>query len=142
MVVTGLKFKKIVKVELDKHNKIKVDGERVGIKEVPYIRYDLGNYTVQELSFIEEMKEKFPHSVHIVDVDLQHEHVEVQMGMIKENIENVVIFGIYTLDDSTKDNYEKVLQDLRNVNIMVVEKLVLRDKTTYMMLPEFKKLEN
>lgn len=137
-MITGIVFDKIVKVQLSAGDKFKVGKEKVGTNEVPYVRYKFDGYTEDEINFIKAMKKIFVHAVHIVDVNLQDSGVADYVEFVRANVENVCLFGCYTLDDSSKDDLESVLQDFRDCTVLsVLEKVVLKDETTYMMLPHF-----
>ena len=135
-MITGLTFNKIVKVELDRYGKVtvNVDGEeqRISIKEVPYVRYKLDEYTDDALLFVDTIKKLFVHSVHIIDIDIYQGMVQ---NAVAEKIKNVfdnqvAIFGIININDSVLDNINMLQATLGGITKSLFDRFIIKDGST------------
>lgn len=135
-MITGLRFNKIVKVELDRFNKVTVlvDGEeeRVGVKEVPYVRYQFKEYTDEVIQFIYDVKRSFEHSVHIIDIDIFQAGVQNAIAERLKNIfdNGVAIFGSIDINDDVLDSINMLDVVVEGLNTIAFDRVILRDKST------------
>lgn len=142
-MITGLTFNKIVSVELDRFNKItiNVDGEeeRVGVKEVPYVRYKFSEYDEDTLMFIAKMREKFDHSAHIVDVTVYQGMVQ---NLVAERIKNlfnnqVAVFGMIPINDNSLDSLEMLDAIVGGINKSTFDRFIIKDESTRLDFEKF-----
>lgn len=149
---TGLLFTEVHEVNMDKYNRITLNIEaednKVSIFDAIYVRYKFKDYSSEELRFIKSMKEKFKHSVHICDIDLNNENVMETFNNIREYLgKDVAIFGNISITDEdliTNANNELGLEKLDRFNNNLLSKLdriTLVDNTTKMNLQHIKSIE-
>ena len=149
---TGLLFTEVHEVNVDKYNRItlNIDAEDNKVKdtEAIYVRYKFKDYSPEEFRFIKSMKNKFKHSVHICDIDLNSENVIELFNSIREYFgKGVAVFGNIEIEDIdliTNADNEMMLEKLDKFNSNLLSKLdrvTIIDRTTKMNLQHIKAIE-
>ena len=149
---TGLLFTEVHEISLDRYGRLILDGDyeenKVKENEILYIRYRFEDYTAEELRFIKRMLGECAHTIHICDIDLNHERFIEIYDTIKEYFGNkVAIFGriILTDEDLITDSENQLrLERLEGYNTNIIAKLdkvSLVDKTTQLNLQHIKAIE-
>lgn len=116
------------------NDKIRVDGETIATKEIPFIRYNLGKYGSEEVAYIEKMQQKFTNSVPIVEFQLSKNTLSEIKEFEGSTLEDEFVKFVYV--DITDQNIEDKTVGEENFNLLyeindetLIDNIVLRDKT-------------
>lgn len=149
---TGLLFTEVHDISLDRYGRLILEGDyeenKVKENEVLYIRYRFEEYTAEELRFIKRMLGQFEHTLHICDIDLNHDRLMEIYDTIKEYFGNkIAMFGRIILTDEdliTGSDNQLLLERLDGYNtnlIAKLDKVSLVDKTSQLNLQHIKAIE-
>ena len=69
-MVASLKLKGLYNVKVNESNQIMVNGNILSLKEIPFIRYDLGTYTDEAVQYIKDTMTKFSKSTHLIQYNV------------------------------------------------------------------------
>ena len=117
------------------NNKIELEGNTLDIKkEIPFLRYALGEITDDKIEYIKAMKEKFSASTHLVEVTAEENpSIEETVAKIRNNIDSVAVYAYF---DITDDNVASgnlaypMIEAIKSLKSTVVDRIMFKDKTT------------
>lgn len=119
-------------------DKFMLNGEKTSIKDVCFVRYRFDEYNEEQLDYIEKMQNKFEYSTHMAEVTLS-DRAAKDINDIAQRFENVAIYLYVPVTDAELeadefDTWKQVLLTSEELNMTYVERVMLKDKTTYMHL--------
>ena len=126
LVLTGM-FKIPVSNE-----QIYVDGKKLALKDIPYIRYRFENYGEEEVNYIKECIQKFKYSVHIADITVKDGCAQTCDALDEtfnnEDI-NLFMFAIIKLTPgmTSGEISENLRDNLEQLSKREITKYVLKD---------------
>lgn len=109
-MITNLMIKGKYKIETDKFGNFVVQGKKLNIKKIPFVRYRLTCYGETEIEYIKSMKRVFCHSVHLVEVLLGKDVVD-EVKRIKGTFSKIPVYLIINISDDKLNGLPK--EDLR-----------------------------
>lgn len=135
-MIGNLRFKGTYYVEV-KNDKVRVNGEVIQLKEIPFLRYSLPKYDIEEVEYIAHNQKAFNSAVTIVEFELNDTTIE-SMELLNDTFEELdreYVKFIYT--DVTDDDIERGtlgsdrLQRLMEVSESeYIDTVVIKDKST------------
>ncbi|MBR1455424.1 MAG: hypothetical protein IJ593_12405 [Lachnospiraceae bacterium] len=78
-------------------NKVKVDGHLLLLKEIPFVRYNFGNYDDSDIEFIKQNMQKFKSSTHLIEINLD-ENTPALLDKLNE-VNNLAKFIYVPIDN-------------------------------------------
>lgn len=115
IISIALKDKHIV--NLDSYGRLWINNDtKVSLKEIPFVRYKFNQYTTDELKYILDMRKKFKHSVHMVEIPLD-ENILDYLNILKDVDHLVRYIYIPIYDDD-------VVNGLNEETVSLIKKLL------------------
>lgn len=116
-------------------NKVEIDGNTLDInKEIPFVRYNLGEMAEPEIDYIKSMKEKFKASTHLVEINAEdNPNLIDTVKNVRESLNNVAVYVYFNITD---DNVESkslaytMLEEIKALKNVAVDRIMFKDKTT------------
>lgn len=117
------------------NNKIELEGNTLDIKkEIPFLRYALGEITDDKIEYIKAMKEKFSASTHLVEVTAnENPNIADTVSKIRNSIDSVAIYVYFNITD---DNITSgslaftMIEAIKSLKSTSVDRIMFKDKTT------------
>lgn len=97
-MITNLMIKGKYKIETDKFGNFVVQGKKLNIKKIPFVRYRLTCYGETETEYIKSIKRVFYHSVHLVEVLLNKDVVN-EVKRVKSAFSRIPIYLLIHISD-------------------------------------------
>lgn len=114
---------------VDKHNKLTVEGTKISIKDIPFIRYRFNEYGDEEFDYIIKMKEKFRYSSHLAEMPLAEWNVDLINRLEDINVAKYVYVDV--TDDVVQNGFDaRTLELVEELNNCRVDRVILKDKST------------
>jgi len=142
-MVTSIKLKGMYNVGVSSSKNIKIADNKVSLKDIPFVRYDLGYYGEVEAKYIKDMMEKFSLSTHLVQFNIKAGILE-EMASISSLFDKV---AKYVYLDITNDDVVNGCLNTDSVSILsevlatyTVDRIMLVDKTTTLDMANAKKI--
>lgn len=119
------------KIELDKHERFIVDGAKINIKEVPFVRYRFNEYTDTSISYIQKMQRLFKYSAHLAEVTAAEGAREI-IDNLYNNIPKLIIYLYVEITDKEVKNGldESQLTLISNCYNDSIVRVMLKDKSS------------
>ena len=136
------------KIGVSGNGYIDVNGTKISIKDIPFVRFRFKEYGYEEVKYIKDTIEKFPKSTPLAEVMLS-DNTSEDVNRIRESIPNIAIFvylEVWDEDvanaDEEDDDFEYDLVDTLATQIeqCEVDKVCLIDKSTTLNFVNAKKL--
>ena len=114
------------------NEQIYVDGKKLALKDIPYIRYRFENYGDEEIAYIKECMEKFKYSVHIADLAVK-DGCATTFDALEETFNsedvNLFVFAILKLSPGMVNGEisEDLRENLEQLSEREVTKYILKD---------------
>lgn len=135
-MITSLKLKGTYSIGVS-NNRVKVGEHTLDIKkEIPFLRYALGELTDEKIDYIRKMKGQFTASTHLVEVSSEENPNLVDTVVkLRNSLKSVAVYVYFNLTD---DNVElgklaftmiESLKALKSSGVLV-DRIMFKDKTT------------
>jgi hypothetical protein len=86
-------------VGIDKNERFQIDGKKMSLKDVPFVRYRLAEYTAETVEYIKRMKGTFKYSAHMAEVTVKPGIKEV-LEMLSNGVENLILYIYIPVTDT------------------------------------------
>ncbi len=129
-------------IGIDKNDKFQVGDKKIGLKEVPFVRYRFDEYTESSLSYIKKMKSTFKYSSHMVEITVKP-GVKELVDTISESIENLIVFLYVNITDEEVNNglSEETVKLLEECSDSTFDRVMLKDNSTSLYLVSANRLK-
>lgn len=135
-MITSIKLKGTYNIGIS-DNKVKVGDHTLDIsREIPFLRYALGELTDEKIDYIRKMKEQFKASTHLVEVSSEENPNLVDtVATLRNKLESTAIYVYFNLTD---DNVAlgklafTMIESLKALKSsgLAVDRIMFKDKTT------------
>lgn len=128
-MITSICLTDTHRIELDKYGKFVVDGIKIALKDVPFVRYRFSQYGQKEIDYIKEMKSKFVHSAHLAEVNFS-ENVNTDLELL-DTVDRVIKFLYIPITDNEVLNgfSAEALELLNNLDDTSLDRIMLKDNS-------------
>jgi len=142
-MITNLMITGEHKITADKNGKLSIGENNVSVKEIPFVRYRLNEYSENTMDYIVKCKELFRYSCHILELDVSDDAIKIVQMLEESDMEDVIIFMYIGVTD--EELYKGIGNDVLNkaneiLAIRQCERILVKDNTTEMHMVEFNKL--
>lgn len=141
-MITSLMVSGEYKIELDKNEKLTIDGNKIGIREIPVLRYRFEEYTEKSFEYIKNMKEIFKHSVHLVQFYLSENTVEL-VSQLNSIVDGAAVYIYIPVTDDIVEGGFTVEQSrwMDDCSRISLDRVMLKDDSTSLHLIQANKLK-
>ncbi len=122
-------------IGLDKNDKFEVDQKKISVKEVPFVRYRLQEYTEDTVNYIKKMKEQFRYSAHMAEITVKP-GVRQVLDFLTESVENLIQFMYIPVTDKEVQEGlgQEMIELLKECNGAAVDRVMIKDNSTSLYL--------
>jgi len=117
------------------NNKIEVGENLLDIKkEIPFLRYALGEITDDKLSYIKSMQEKFSASTHLIEITAEENpNIAETVNKVRTTLDRIAVYAYFNITD---DNVASgslaftMVEAIKSLKATNVDRIMFKDKTT------------
>lgn len=142
-MITSIVLSDRHRIGISKSGKMYINNDKklkVGIKEIPFVRYRFNEYNENDRTYIRNMMEQFPYSVHMVEMSLNDIEAGMYQKVFEQNgvngeepLEDYVAKYVYIeiTDNEVKNNFSEEQLDRfeRLLDGLGYDRLMLRDNS-------------
>ena len=133
-MITSLKLNGMHTIGI-KNGKIEVNGNLLDTKkEIPFLRYALGEITDDKLNYIKDMKEKFSASTHLIEVTAEENpNIADVVGKVRATISGVAVYAYFNITDDNVSSGSlafTMIESIKALKETDVDRIMFKDKTT------------
>lgn len=142
-MIVSLRMRDRHKIGVNSSGKLEIDGNKLSIKDIPFLRFRFNSYGDEEIQYIKEMAKKFSCSTMLAEVELDENTLE-NVKRLREEIVDIAVFvytdiyGVEAEQEELEDTKLELLTDLADE--VDIDRICLRDRTDSLDYVELKKL--
>lgn len=134
-MITSLKLNGMYSIGIT-NGKIEVNENTLDIKkEIPFLRYALGEITDAKLDYIKSMKEKFSASTHLVEINYaENANIAETVNKVKAVLGGVAVYTYFNITDENmvpgNPELNGIIETIKTLKTTAVDRIMFKDKTT------------
>jgi len=128
----------------DNNGKFILEGKKLSIKDIPFIRYRFDDYSESDIEYIRNAMNVFKHSTHLAEVTIKDGYVDT-VKMLNDNFENLAVYLYLNIYDSHVQSCaltEKDLELLAGTGEIIYDRLMIKDRSNSLHAVSSVKLKN
>lgn len=147
-MIKSLVLKGKYSIDVDQYERIEVDGKKLSLKDIPYVRYVFDCYDDDTIEYIKNSIKKFKYSVHIADVtfgvDAKNTVAKLNEVFNTENMELFTMLIIPVTDEMVAGEITDAatLDMLTDLSDEDITRYVLRDNPNNIKIMSVLELSN
>lgn len=142
-MVTSILLKGEYSIGVDGHEKFQINGKKISLKEVPFVRYRLQEYTENTADYINKMKEIFKYSAHMVEITAVKGARRI-LDYLLEKVENLIVYIYVPVDDTAVQNglSPEMFDILTEFEGATFDRIMIKDISTSLHLVSANRIRN
>lgn len=132
-MIASIKLKGRYSIGVNDAGNLNINGTKLNVKDIPFIRYDFGEYVDSDADLIRDNMSKFPYSTQLLQISVDSYDAE-EHEALSELSEKIAVIAYVNITDEEVDkgclNDDKVDKIEYITDNMNVDYVALVDKTT------------
>ncbi len=130
-------------IGIDKNEKFQINGKKISIKDVPFVRYRLSEYNENTSQYINKMKQVFKYSAHMAEIPVVKGMRNI-VDKLLEDVENLIIYLYVPVTDDTVQNgfSPEMLDTIREFEGAQFDRVMLKDLSSTLYLISANNIKN